>query len=198
MRSPTTAILLAATMAVAACGSDAATATAAAPVEGSSATTATTNVTPTSATTSTAPAADPLVDVERAFHAQWDAFVDVLGAPDISDPLIDAHFTGRAREHLVDVVSEFLAEGKVAVRPDDPADFSPRVVAIALESPTSALVHECTRDGVVILDARSGAVLDGDVSTFEARNTFHLVDGRWKLANTDADLDDGEPSCDDR
>lgn len=202
VRSPTTATLLAATVVVAACGSGGTTT---APTgDGSDPAAVTTEAGPSppatlrTTTTSVPTTADPLVAVEQAFHDQWDAYLDVLEAPDITDPLIDEHFTGRAREHLADRVSEFLAEGKVAVRPEDPDELVPRIVGMRLESPTVAHVFECTVDGVRIIDARTGEVRNGTVITLEARNTFHLVDGRWKLANLVAGVEPGEPSCDDR
>ncbi|WP_436793883.1 hypothetical protein [Actinospongicola halichondriae] len=152
------------------------------------------STTTTSMAESTTTTEDPRVAVEQAFFDQWDAFVEILEDPDPANPLIDQFFTGAARDSILDTISEFIRDGKRARLPDDPKDFSPKVVEVSVDSTTSATLFECTVDGIVIVDVATGAPTNDSVSTYEARNTFELVDGEWKLAGS-GDVRDGDPAC---
>ena len=114
-------IVLAAGVALAACGGGDGEPSAAtvAPTPTSESTT-TTEATTTTTTTSSVEAA-----VEQAFYEQWDAFIEILSDPDPANPLIDRYFTGRARETLLDTISSDVRDGYVTQRPSDPALFSP-------------------------------------------------------------------------
>lgn len=156
--------------------------------------TSTTESTTTTEPATTSTTEDPAAAVEAAFFAQWDAFVAILGNPDPANPLIDRHFTGEARESLLDSISDFLQEGKRAQRPADPAHFSPAVLEVVVEGET-AVLFECTVDGIVVVDAESGEVLNDEVSTYALRNEFRFEGGAWKLSATREPTAE-EPACD--
>jgi hypothetical protein len=79
------------------------------------------------------------------------------------------------------MIGGFLADGLVAVppasRPDDMA-----VRSIAIDTPTRATVSVCEVDDVVLVDAATGDVVDGDVVVRETLAALTYVDGSWRLA----------------
>lgn len=148
--------------------------------------------TTTEATTTTTE--DPAAAVEQAFFDQWDAFIEILEDPDPSNPLIDEFFAGAARDQVLDIVSRYIAEDKVAARPDDPADFAPSIVSVQLVGGDSAVVVECTVDGTKIVQRSTGNVLNDNLDVNHFENTFELIDGRWKLISTKVLQDACEPA----
>ena len=149
--------------------------------------------TTTEATTTTTE--DPTVAVEQAFYDQWDAFVEILEDPDPSNPLIEQHFSGDAKDAVLDGVSSLIADGLAIRTPDNEANFEPRIVEVRILSPTSAAVFECTLEGLVIYHQESGDVVEDAVSEFESRNDFEMIDGRYVVTST-RDIEEGEPGCD--
>ena len=138
---------------------------------------------------------DPADAVEQAFFDQWDAYLDIVGDPDTANPLIDQHFTAGAKDAVLDGVSALIADGLAIRLPDDEADFEPRIVGAQVLSPTTAVVFECTLEGLVIYRQDTGEIVDGAVSEFESRNDFELIDGRYVVTST-RDIEEGEPGCD--
>jgi hypothetical protein len=137
------------------------------------------------ATTSTTEAAgDQVAAVRRAFHDQWDAFVEITSDPDITDPLIDRHFTGEAREAVLDTVSADLLHGHATGVPDDPDLFQPSIESVEITGPASAVVVECTVDGLMVVERDSAEVVDATVVTVRIENRFERADGTWKVARS--------------
>lgn len=186
----TRAALLAGALLLSACGGGGGgTSSATVPADGTTSTTARRTT-----TTTTDPDAAIREEVEQAYFAQWDAFVEILETPDPNNPLINDHFTGVARERVLDVVSEFVARGYVARRPDDQSLFRPAIQRVEVAG-DRALVVECTVDGLLKVDLSSGAIVDDDVSTAHLANWFVRRGGVWKVESTDQ-ASAGEPPCD--
>lgn len=137
---------------------------------------------------------DPAAAVEQAFFDQWDAFVEILEDPDPSNPLIDEFFAGAARDQVLDIVSRYIAEDKVAARPDDSADFAPSIITTQILGGDSAIVEECTIDGTKIVRRSTGEVLNDNLDVNHFENTFELIDGQWKLTSTKVLKDSCEPA----
>ena len=108
----------------------------------------TTSTTAASTTTTTE---DPKAAVEQAFYDQWDAFVEILGDPDPRNPLIDKYFTGEAREQLCSTACPRLCSIGTAFRccPTIRTIFKPRIVKIDHLCEPTAVVFECTIEGLV-------------------------------------------------
>ncbi|MGK2928989.1 MAG: hypothetical protein ACSLFO_05365 [Acidimicrobiales bacterium] len=153
------------------------------------------STTSSSTTEPTTTTEDPKAAVEQAFYDQWDAFVEISSAPDIEHPLIDQHFTGEAKEALLDGVSRLLADGEGFRLPEDQSSFHPRVVKIEMTSEDQATVFECTVEGLVIFNRTTGDVVNDSVADYERRNEFKLVNDRWLVSET-VELAEGEPGCD--
>ncbi len=149
---------------------------------------------PAETTTTTA---DPRVAVEQAFYDQWDAFVEILEAPDPANPLIERFFTGAARDAILDTISADVEAGYITRRPDDPAHFVPGIESIEFVDESTAVVVECTIDGLVVLRSDTGEVVNDNVVTARLENTFKLEAGQWKLlTNKGLDQTDGAVACD--
>ena len=146
------------------------------------ATTSTTSSSTTSSTTSTTE--DPTAAVEQAFYDQWDAFVEILSAPDPANPLIDKHFAGDARATVLDIIASDLTQNFTTSKPEDPMHFVPRIESVEFVSPITALVTECTVDGLVIRNRDTGEVVNDVVATVRIKNRFELDDGRWRVASS--------------
>ncbi len=157
--------------------------------------------TPTSTTSTTAAAqedgdAEVIGQIEAAYFAQWDAFVEILGDPDPANPLIDQHFAGAAKETLLDSIARFLANGQVARRPEDPSLFVPRVESVELQSEERAELIECLVDGLQLVDRETGEVVNDTVSYLRVRNEFQLLDDMWKVVDTEIiDRLEGASEC---
>lgn len=152
------------------------------------------STTTTESTTTTTE--DPKAAVEAAFYAQWDAFVEIVSAPDPADPLIDRHFADGARSAVLDGVSKLLSQGQAFRLPDDESKFDPRIVEIDLTSASTATVFECTVEGLVLYEVSSNTTVNEGVANYERRNDFELRDGRWVVVET-IPQGEGEPGCDD-
>lgn len=149
--------------------------------EPSAVTVAQTTPTSTTTTESTTTTVSAEAAVEQAFYEQWDAFIEILSDPDPANPLIDRYFTGRARETLLDTISSDVRNGYVTRRPEDPQLFRPTIVRIVVDSDTTARVEECLVDGLVLMNAGTGEVVNDAVITSEITNTFVREGGTWKL-----------------
>lgn len=188
-RAKTGTVLLAVALLIGACGDDDADGSGVTvPADSSSSSSSSTTEPPTTT-------ADPAGAVEQAFYDQWDAFVEITSAPDVDNPLIDEYFTGEAKQALLDGVSKLIADGQAIRLPDDPSDFKPRIVAIEMTGDSSAVVYECTVEGVVIFDQVTGQVVNDAVSNYERRNTFERIDDRWLVSST-TPIQEGDPGCD--
>ncbi len=148
---------------------------------------------PPETTTTTA---DPRVAVEQAFYDQWDAYLEIVGDPDVSNPLIELTYTGTARDGVIDGISALREAGTAIRRPDDPQLFTPRIVETRRVSATEYLVFECTIQGLVLFEREAGTVLDDAVANYERKNTLVLDDQAWKVSDT-VRVEVGEPGCDD-
>ena len=150
--------------------------------------------TTTEATTTTTE--DPTVAIEQAFYDQWDAFVEILEDPDPSNPLIDQFFTGTARDAILDTISSDIERGLVTRRPENPDHFSPGIESIEFVDERTALVVECTIDGLIVLDRETGMVINDNVVSARLENTFVLEDGQWKLlTNKGLGKEEGAEGC---
>lgn len=138
---------------------------------------------------------DPTVAVEQAFHDQWDAYLEIVGDPDPANPLIEATYTGGARDEILDAVSKLILEGRVIVRPEDSSKFQPRVGDVARVSDTEYLLVQCTIQGLVLKDAESGATIDDEVAEFNRQSTYVLEADTWKVSRTTR-LPDTVTTCD--
>ncbi len=153
---------------------------------------------PTTTSTTAAPTTtteDPAAAVEQAFYDQWDAFVEIAGDPDVTNPLIDEYFTGRAKEGVLDGVSKLIAGGEAIRLPDDASRFRPTIDRTVIQSPTDAVVFECTIDGLVVYEVAPVKSSNDAVEVLGQRNDFKFIDGRWKATDL-RDLAEGEPRCD--
>ena len=151
--------------------------------------------TTTEATTTTTE--DPAAAVEQAFFDQWDAFVEVLEDPDPSNPLIDMFFIGAARDSLLDTVSSDIDNGWVTQRPENPDHFKPGVESVEIVDSATAIVIECTIDGLVVVERQSGTVVNDNVVSARLENTFVLDGDQWKLStNRTLSREEGPDGCD--
>ena len=123
-------------------------------------------------------------DVEEAYYAQWDAYVEILSDPDPSNRLIDQHFAGAAKETLLDSISKDIRDGVVTRLPENKADFAPRIESIDVQE-SKATVLECVVDGLVAVRRSTGEVLDDDVVVLRLTNEFELLGGQWKIIRTE-------------
>lgn len=184
--------LFAAALLLGACGGDATdTSNVTVPAETSTTEPATTTTESTTTTTE-----DPKAAVEAAFYEHWDAFVEILEAPDPSNPLIDQYFTGAARSAVLDGVSRLIGDGHAVRLPADSSNFRPQIKSIVLLSDTEAIVYECTIDGLVVYDTSSGEIVNQSVDKIAQRNLLQLEDGSWKVSDL-RDIEEDEPSCGD-
>lgn len=184
-------LLLAVALAAGACSGDD-DGTSAVTVPAADTTSSSTSSSSTQPTTTTE---DPTVAVEQAFYDKWDAYVEAGREPDAFSPVIDQTFTGDAHTAFADALSRLLAGGNALRPPDDSERFQPRINELRILDQASAVVFECTYDGLVIYNSGTGDVVDDAVDHVAARNEFEFVDGRWKVARV-ADLEQGDPPCD--
>jgi hypothetical protein len=145
--------------------------------------------TPTSTTSATEATqedgdAEVISEIEAAYFAQWDAFVEILRDPDPANPLIDQHFAGAAKETLLDTISQDIADGVITRRPEDPARFRPGIESVQVTGPTKAVLVECTVDGLVVVRRDSGDVVNDRVSVVRIENVFELIEGQWRVTSS--------------
>lgn len=140
-----------------------------------------TSSTDTSSSSTTDPDAAVEAEVEAAYLAQWDAYVEILGAPDPSNPLIDQHYTGASKAALLDTITQLALDGTAIRLPDDPSNFEVQISDI---DPTvqAATVHSCVVDGLVVFKRDTGEIVNDRVVTtiFEAK--LEESDGAWRLS----------------
>ena len=154
----------------------------------------TTSTTTTTGSTTTDPDAEVKAAIEQAYHDQWDAYIEILSDPDPTNPLIEQHFTGAAKERLLDLVSAFIRDGYIARLPTEPSLFQPQIQRLAVDG-DEATVIECTVDGLMKVRRATGEIVDDEVLKAHLANTFVLSDGRWKVEST-VSAPPGETACD--
>lgn len=141
--------------------------------------------------------AEMIPEVEQAYLAQWEAYVEILSAPDPANPLIDQHYTGSAREQLLDTISDDIANGYVTERPANPEHFSVDVDSVQIAGGDRAVVLSCLVDGLVLKQADSGGVLNDDVASIAYRTEMVFEDGRWKISEAEeVEREEGADGCD--
>lgn len=175
------ALLLAGVVAVPACGDDDSGASNATVPDDRP----TTETTRSTTSTTEEPEAEIRAEVEDAYYAQWDAFVEIFSDPDPANPLIDEHFTGAAREQVLNSIGSEIANGTITRPPEDDENFQFLVESIEILGESEAVVIDCLVDGLVAVDRSTGQVLNDRVVSLRTRNTFRLEDGHWKISDTE-------------
>ena len=141
--------------------------------------------TTTTAEPTTTTADDPDVElkaeIEDAYYAQWDAYVEILSDPDPTNPLIDRHFAGAARERLLDAISADIREGLVTRRPASSEHFRHVVETVDVRSESEAVVVSCVIDGLVVQKRSSGEIVNDTVAVLRVESAFVLDGSLWKL-----------------
>ena len=145
--------------------------------------TTSTSTTTGSTTTTTDPDADVKEAIEQAYYDQWDAYIEILSDPDPTNPLIEQHFTGAARERLLDSIAEDVRAGIVTRRPDNPDNFRADIIDVSLAE-EQATVISCLVDGLVQVDRTTGAVVNDAVATLKIETSMVLEDQNWKLEDS--------------
>lgn len=135
-------------------------------------------------------------EIEAAYRAHWDAYVEIFAAPDPNNPLIDQHFTGDAKQAVLDAIARHLIDGTAVRAPDDPADFAQDVLSVDVDG-GEAQVISCVVDGLVVVDSATGTAINDNLVTLRRATTMLLSDGRWKVsAGTSERLGEGRLTCD--
>jgi hypothetical protein len=139
-------------------------------------------------------AADPAVAARDAYAAFWAMYQRVNDPPDDGDPAIAELATGPALDAVLDVIHANAAAGRAFRRPV-PSVSSHRVDRAEVHDGIAQLV-DCHVDDGLVVDGRTGAVLDGDVVTDLIDVSMVLEDGRWKVFEyVFADRSEGVSGC---
>lgn len=149
----------------------------------------TSSTTSSSTTTTAAPPTTTVEDrikeqVTEAYQAQWDAFFSIYEeVPNPSDPDISLHYTGVARETLLNNVARAVEQRVAIRRPEKDSDFVPKIEDFLTVDDLAVTFEDCVIDGSVVYVHDTGEVLNDEVSHRRSVVTMELVDNRWKTSS---------------
>ena len=179
--------------ALAACGGGGGTA------ETSPATTADpVTIEPTTTTTAPPTTTTTVVSEEEAvlaaYQGYWTTWQAANTPPLPALPGFERYATGEKLESVRIAVDKVRAAGEVFTMPDGALDRHDARIEEIGES--TATVIDCWIDDAVVLDARTGAVLDDAVYTWLHKALLVKNDGRWLLEHMDVEAKwDGVAGC---
>lgn len=159
-------------------------------------TTMTRAATTTVAETTTVPASTIEEEIEAAYLAQIEAYAEMFALPRPDNPLIDLTYTGAYKQLVLDLMAPLLLDGNVVRRPEDPGLYRAAVTDVTVRSETEAIVNACVIDGLQVVHAATGVVVNDAVATLEVTATYTFVDGAWKQFDSTADRTEGVVTCD--
>ncbi len=118
-----------------------------------------------------------LADYRKANNAYYDAIS--IGDPNL--PSIEATHTGQNLWSLRKYLTDLFAKGQRGKDGPHSRDTSRAVVQQVLEG--KAIVQDCRIDDGVIVDSRTGAVIDADVVTKLLRFELSRVGEVWRVSS---------------
>jgi hypothetical protein len=133
-----------------------------------------------STTSTTTGAADAVrAEVERAYRASSEAFIDAAAVPDPNWPALAATHTGAMLEQRRNVLLAMQADG-VVIRYPTPTQYRAEVDDIELTDDRATL-EVCTVDDGESVVVATGEVVAGGLVSVAARAALRRVDGSWRL-----------------